>query len=39
MSGECIQFGAVDQDGLETELFGFGEGIGVAEDPASDRAR
>lgn len=22
MSGECIQFGAVDQDGLEAELFG-----------------
>lgn len=32
MSGECIQFGAVDQDGLEAELFRLGEGVGVAED-------
>lgn len=39
MSGECVQFGTVDQDGLEAELFRLGEGVGAAEEPASDRAR
>ncbi|MET8783939.1 hypothetical protein [Streptomyces sp. NPDC004589] len=39
MSSECFHLGAVDHDGLETELFGLCEGVGVAEDPAGDRAR
>ncbi|MFD8726147.1 hypothetical protein ACFV2H_51650 [Streptomyces sp. NPDC059629] len=38
ISGERVQSGAVDQHGLETEPFRLGEGAGVAEDPAGDRA-
>lgn len=38
MSGEGFQFRAVDQDGLESELFDVGERVGVAQDPAGDGA-
>jgi hypothetical protein len=38
VSGEGFQFGAVGQDGLHPELFALGEGLGVPEDPAGDRA-
>jgi hypothetical protein len=38
MSGEGFQFGTGGQDGLEPELFALGEGVGVAEDPAGNRA-
>lgn len=38
MLGECVQFGAVGQHGLELEPVALGQGVGVGEDPAGDGA-
>lgn len=38
VSGEGVEFGAVDQDGLEPKVVGLWEGLGAPEDPAGDDA-
>jgi hypothetical protein len=36
MAGEGVEFRTVAPDRLELELFGFGEGVGVPEDPSGN---
>ncbi|MDX6761204.1 hypothetical protein SIN09_17695 [Streptomyces sp. F8] len=38
VSGEGLEFGTVDQDGLEPKAVGLWEGFGAPEDPAGDDA-
>jgi hypothetical protein len=38
VSGEGVEFGAVDQDGLESKLVDLWEGLGASENPAGDDA-
>lgn len=38
VSGEGVEFGAVDQDGLEPKVVDLRESLGAAEDPAGDDA-
>ncbi|MGW1848953.1 hypothetical protein, partial [Streptomyces sp. NPDC001966] len=38
VSGEGVEFVAVDQYGLESKVVDFREGLGAPEDPASDNA-
>ncbi|MGW1248346.1 hypothetical protein [Streptomyces sp. NPDC002535] len=36
VSGESVEFGAVDQNGLEPKAVDLREGLGAPEDPAGD---
>jgi hypothetical protein len=38
VTGEGVEFGAVDQDGLEPKVVDLREGLGAPEDPSGDDA-